>query len=145
MKHIQSVRNFLDGVAIPRGNADLDGAFTLDGALTSKTRIDLKPGGFLDSVFFIFIRLGDTALPLLQIDVTCRTGADRTAGMFDVDSLFHCQFEKCLTNTPHQIPFGLIGLGETLRILENELHGDDGWTVGMTGIAHVHEGALDAG
>ena len=77
--------------------------------------------------------------------MTGRTGTDRPAGVLDVDAVFDGEFEQGLPHTAHQIPFGLIGLREALGVLEDELDGNGRWTVGMTGIAHVHESSRDAG
>ena len=63
--------------------------------------------------------------------------------MLDVDAVFDRKLENVLTFTAHQIPFDLLGIGETFRIFEDELDRNHGRTMFMITVLEMH-GMLDS-
>jgi hypothetical protein len=132
------VRDFLDRVAVPRGNPHHDRSLADDLALARETAVPLQARGLFDTVLLGLGRLGQLVHALLDVDVAGRAGADAAAGVLDVDSVLDREFEQALALGAHQIPLLLLGLGETLRILEQELDGNDRRAVDVVGVAKVH-------
>src|SRR5262245_30555146 len=81
----RSVRDFLDGVAVPARDAELDGAFLLDDALAGEAAVALQAGGFFDAVFLGLGRLAEVPRALLDIHMAGGAGADAAARVLDID------------------------------------------------------------
>ena len=134
----RSVRNFLDGVPVPGGNADLYRLGPPDDALAGQTGVDLEPRGLLDPILLVLIDLGDHVFTLLEVDVTGRTGTDTATGVLDVDAVLDRDLEDRLALTTHEIPLDLICLRQTLGVFKDELDWDDRRAVFLVRMAHVH-------
>lgn len=139
------MRHFFDRVAVPGGDSDHDGAGAFDFALATEAAVALEAGGFFDSVFFGFARLGEVFHALFDVDVAGGAGADSAAGVLDVDAVLHGEFEEVLALGTLHLEFGGVLAGESLGVFEEELHGDDGWAVFVIGVAEVHGGEKGAG
>lgn len=132
------MRDFFHRVAVPGGDSDHDGAGAFDFALATEAAVALESGGFFDSVFFGFARLGEVFHALLDVDVAGGAGADSAAGVLDVDAVLHGKFEKVLALGAFHFEFGGVLAGESLGVFEEELDGDDGGAVFVIGVAEVH-------
>ncbi len=118
------VRDFLDCVAVPGGDADNDGAIAFDLALAGEAGVALEPGGFLDAVFLFVCWFGEVFGTLLDVEMAGRAGADAAAGVLDVDTVFDGEFEEVLTLCGFDCPLGFFGAGEGIGVFEVEGDGD---------------------
>ena len=64
------MRRFLDGVAVPGGDADDDGALFLHNRLATQAAIVLQPRRFFNAILFVLLGLGAEVATLFEIDMT---------------------------------------------------------------------------
>ena len=133
------VGDFLDGVSVPGGDADDDGAFFADLALAGEAAVSLEAGCFFDAVVLGLGGLGEEVHSFFDVDVAGGAGADAAAGVLDVDAGGECDFEEVLCFGGHDDGFGVVE-SEGVVVLGDESDGDVGWElVGVDG-SDVHVG-----
>ena len=136
-----SVRDFFDGVAVPGGDADDDGAVALDFALAAESAEAAEAGGFFDAVHLGLGFLGEVLHALLDVDVAGGAGADSAAGVLDVDAVLHGELEEGAGLAGHERDLGR-GLAEALGVFKEEADGDGLREFAAIDVADVHEAGL---
>ena len=76
--------------------------------------------------------------------MTGGTGTDAPAGMFNVDAGMDRHLKQRLPLGGFQLPHGLIGIGQGVRIVEMKRHRNGFFGVREFAVAHVHARILVA-
>src|SRR5262245_32090088 len=80
-RHSFRTVRFTGEVAVPVGDADLDGLFAAGNALAAEAAVGLQVVGLFQFVLFLLCRLAACVEPFEDVDVTRAARADAAAGM----------------------------------------------------------------
>ena len=73
-----------------------------------------------------------------------RTGTNTPAGMFNVNARLNRHFKQGLAFGGFQLPYRLVGVGQSVRIIEMKRHRNSFFGVRKFAMAHVHARILVA-